>query len=80
MFHLFHVSGVFLSKALVSLETGRRLQVPEAGQEMWLTSLVAGGDRVPGLFPWRALLVVGLEGLQVRCEDQISGGDTHMGH
>lgn len=79
MFHLFHVSGVFLSMAPISLETVGP-QGPEAGQEMWLTSLVAGGDRVPGLFPWRALLVVGLEGLQVRCEDQISGGDTHMGH
>lgn len=78
MFHLFHVSGVFLSMAPISLETVGP-QGPEAGQ-MWLTSLVAGGDRVPGLFPWRALLVVGLEGLQVRCEDQISGGDTHMGH
>lgn len=79
MFHLFHIPGVFLSKAPVSLETGG-LPVPEAGQETWLASLVAGGDRVPGLFPWRPLLVVGLKGLQVRCEDQISGGDTHMGH
>lgn len=70
---------MFLSKARVSLETGGP-QVPGAGQDMWLMSLVAGGNRVPGLFPWRALLVVGLEGLQVRCEDQISGGDTHMGH
>lgn len=35
-------------------------------------SFVARGNRVPWLFPWSSLLVLLLQGLQVRCQDQVS--------
>lgn len=40
------------------------------------TSLVARGDRVPGLSPWSSVFVLLLQRLQVTRQDQVSVGGT----